>query len=54
MDRQLLKNSGLDIGEIVSVWSSTLNFVAESSEIIRRLFMNYEIEHVGIHLIDMA
>jgi len=54
VDRQLLRNSGLNIGEIVLVWSSTLNYVAESSEIIRKLFMNYEIEHVGIHLIDIA
>ena len=47
-------NSGLNIGEIASVWSSKLTYLAANSEIIRKLFMNYEIEHVGIHLIDIA
>ena len=28
--------------------------LAMNSEIIKKLFMNYEIEHVGVHLLDIA
>jgi len=42
------------MGEIVYVWMTTLMHLAVNSEIIKKLFMNYEIEYVGVHLLDIA
>ena len=42
------------MGEIVYIWMTTLMHLAVNSEIIKKLFMNYEIEHVGVHLLDIA
>ena len=52
--QKALKESGLNMGEIVYVWMTTLMHLAVNSEIIKKLFMNYEIEYVGVHLLDIA
>ena len=36
------------------IWNITLAYLAASSDIFKKLLINYEIEHVGARLIDIA